>query len=758
MDLENTTYCSLDIETSDFDPAVGEVLEVGFVLFKIADSKIKIIQEWESTFKPVKEVPARILALTGITSDELENSVPFSEKSREIQELVEECVIVGHNISFDIKFLEAFGIKFSGKKIDTLDLAQIFLPTYSSYNLEALMNLFGVDHKDAHRALADSKASLVVLERLLGIFSSFPEILKKNIYKLFEKNDSTFTNLLKQELPEFTLKLNSDHLEIVESAEIIDVLQNSRGIITFPLGYDYQNYVYGSLSKLGGKNLLVVNNKRNLYKLWKQGLVYPLFENKDLFNNRRFEKLCSAEPSADMAVFLAKILVWKHVNWQSEVLLDLNFSFFGNQYRNLISYDNLKRGIWSESKKEKTVALDYASFINYDWQRKYSDRRTVILDINSFESALTYVASRKISWSDYIYSLKQIYDPSTGIGQSDFSATISQALSEVDLFFGLISLNLRKINQEFSNILLDKNAIETEFYELIENLSSVFVEKMDRYNKELKSERINKLNSELLDFFRIQENQVKWVEILENRLTLHSSPLDLAKLAREKLGNQENIIFTASLGSDALINYFIDRLDLKNFEIKHIGQQELRKKIEVYICPEIGLDTDKILSLINENPYPLAVTMPNLNGIKDFYETNFKELQKKFKVFAQGFSGSTTKMLENFSINENSLFMATDKFVIKQHDKKLTVKALIITRLPFDQFTHPLFAAQAEKYQNKFVEFNIPRALYNFHSLIRFFYGHDLEKIYIVDSKIKKEYGKFFLDYLGSLPFVDIKY
>ena len=32
---------------------------------------------------------------------------------------------------------------------------------------------------------------------------------------------------------------------------------------------------------------------------------------------------------------------------------------------------------------------------------------------------------------------------------------------------------------------------------------------------------------------------------------------------------------------------------------------------------------------------------------------------------------------------------------LKQH---LKVKTLILTRLPFEQFNHPLFAAQAEKY------------------------------------------------------------
>ena len=89
------------------------------------------------------------------------------------------AIIVGHNIVFDIRFLEKNGIKFSGQTIDTLDLVQIFLPTHHSYNLENLMHTFGISHKEAHRALADSKAAISLLEKLLAVFSSFPEELKK---------------------------------------------------------------------------------------------------------------------------------------------------------------------------------------------------------------------------------------------------------------------------------------------------------------------------------------------------------------------------------------------------------------------------------------------------------------------------------------------------------------------------------------------------------------------------------------------------
>ncbi len=753
-----TKYCSLDIETSNFDAAEGDILEVGIVIFEISGGKTRIIQEWDSVFKPAKEVPARILALTGITAEEMENAPAFRDKSDDIQNLVRDCIIVGHNISFDIRFLEAYGIKFSGKKIDTLDLAQIFLPTFASYNLEAVVNFFRVEHRSAHRALADSKASLQILEKLLGINCSLPEELRKEIRALFESTDPVFLELLKEEMPPHVAEDRAAPLEISQSAEITQALQESGQIITFPLGFDYQNYVYGGLSKLKEKTLLVVPNKKILCRLWQYKLVSPVFEDVDVFSPERFEKLLKkrAQFPPEISIFLAKIMVWRHLNWQTQTLLDLNFSFFGNQYRALVSCEG-DNGAWPFPKKEKIVAMEYSLFISPQWREEYGSRKIIILDINNFENALTYIASKKISWNDYIYAVKQICDPVLGTGSVALRETSSQALAEIDLFFGLASMNFKKMNPEAAHILLDASAANSDAYKNIERLSGNFIEKMAKFNARLGSEGINRLNSELLNFFVPRENQIKWVEIYEARLVFHSSPLDLAKLADQTLGSRENILFTASLGSNALVQYFIARLALKNFSVKNIGQQELRKKLEVHIRTDIGQEPAKILDLAEEIGCPAAVIMPSSNFIREFYEANFKTLQKKFKVFAQGFSGGPTKMLDNFSIHENSLLLATDRFIARQIHKNLKVKSLVITRLPFDQFTHPLFAAQAQKYKNQFIEFNIPRALYNFHTLIRFFYGHDLEKIYITDPKIRKDYGQYFLDYLASLSFVEIK-
>ncbi|MHB8870890.1 MAG: exonuclease domain-containing protein [Candidatus Doudnabacteria bacterium] len=759
---KSTVFCSLDIETSGFDPSESEVLELGMVFFEIESKEIKILSEWQSVFKPTKEVPPRILALTGIGQEELDGAESFKDKYDDIQNLVKDCVIVGHNINFDIKFLEGFGIKFSGKQIDTLDLAQMFLPNNQSYNLEALMNFLEVDHKDAHRALADAKAVLVVIERLLQYFATFSEKLKKELRDFFpSKKFPEFSQFLETDFKPREIKVRERNLEMHESKEIAKALEEDQKIVTFPLGFEYQSYVYGALKKTKQKVLLVVENKNIVYQLWKQGVAYPLFANRDILNKSALEKSFKSKMPLDQRFFLAKMMVWEEINWQSESLVDLNFSYSGNQFRSLISYSDEEELKWKIDEKSKVVAVDYTDFINLKDTTKFAKRKLIILDLNAFEQALTFVTSKKVSWNDLIYSFKQIYDPETQRGNNEHEDLVRESLADIDLFFGLASMNWKKIDSESYQFLVNEKTEANTNYETIQTAATNFITKMKKVNKIFKSDRIDWNLEYLENFFESDPTQIRWIEIGDKRLVFSLAPLSLETIATELLSNYKKILFTASLGSEKLVQYFEHRLNLKDFDLKKVGQQELRKRFEVIVSAQNStpqVDSEGLMRLLEKLDYPAALLMPSSSALRAFYEANFKKLQEKYKVAAQSYSGGSNKLLENFSIHSNGLLIVTDNFILKQSAKRIKVRDVVMTRLPFEQFNHPLFAAQAEKYPNQFIDFNIPRALHNFHSIIRFFFSSDLERIYILDQKIHKDYGKYFVEYLKSLPFVDIKY
>ena len=82
-------------------------------------------------------------------------------------------VWLAHNIKFDLDFL-CYELATIGRKlnenipaVDTLKIAKKFLPHLGSFRLEKLTQNFGIINTDAHRALADVKATAAVLVRLL---------------------------------------------------------------------------------------------------------------------------------------------------------------------------------------------------------------------------------------------------------------------------------------------------------------------------------------------------------------------------------------------------------------------------------------------------------------------------------------------------------------------------------------------------------------------------------------------------------------
>jgi DNA polymerase III epsilon subunit-like protein len=749
-------YCCLDIETSDFDPVNGEILELGMVFFEVSDDEIKITREWESTFFASKPVPPRILALTNINPEELEHAPHFSEKRDEIQELVRDCIIVGHNISFDTNFLRAYGIEFAeGASLDTLDLAQFILPTIKTYNLEALMAHFDITYKNAHRALADTKATIRVLEKMIQVFTGFPKTLQESLRTLFANGDPYIADMLRVALlplPESARGPKAQQkITLNRSKEIDKAFSNERSIVSFPLAFPYQEYAYGAVKASKEKTLLVVSNEQQAYRLWEQGMAMPWFDPRLFFSAEKFAKALEAPQDHKERLFLAKIMVWKETNWQSEVLVGVNLSFYGNQYRSMVCAEPSEAERVEQTKKVHVLVMDYDTFLRTD-TTPFASRHLVVFDINNFEAALTRAVNRKASWNDFTYTFND-----TSERKPEQEEMMQQALADTDLFFGLLLMQVQKISGETSHLLLTVQLRSDDRFAMIEKAAANFIIRLHTLNRSIDSDRLARLIESVEKFFAPEEGFVYWFEMYKDSCSLHYGPVTLTMLSAEKLAPFAKITFCASLGSLSLLNYFQDRIALQRFTLMAIGQQELRSKINVSVSKN-AFDERSLLTLLETVQYPAAILLPNMTAVQSFYEKNFAMLRDSVRVFAQNYSGSTNKLLENFSFEEKSLLIATDKFVLKQAGKKLRVKTLVLCRLPFEQFSHPFIAAQSQRYANPFDEFTIPRTLHNLHSLIGFFYSADLQRIYLADSKINKEYGKYFLEYLQTIPFVETEF
>jgi DNA polymerase III alpha subunit (gram-positive type) len=79
------------------------------------------------------------------------------------KEFIDGFDLVGHNLSFDMKFLDInlakVGKSISCKKYDTLKLAQKYFKGMRSYKLTDLSSMLNIEHTNAHRALSDAETT-----------------------------------------------------------------------------------------------------------------------------------------------------------------------------------------------------------------------------------------------------------------------------------------------------------------------------------------------------------------------------------------------------------------------------------------------------------------------------------------------------------------------------------------------------------------------------------------------------------------------
>ncbi len=169
-------YAIIDIETTGLSPAKEKIIEIAIVLH---DGE-KVTGEFSTLINPEKKIPYRITQMTGISNQMVRNEPKFYEVAKQIVELTEERIMVGHNVRFDYGFLrsefKSLGYDFQRNTLDTVKLSRKLIPGKRSYSLGKLCKELGIDNQARHRALGDALATTELFELLLSI-ENHPEEL-----------------------------------------------------------------------------------------------------------------------------------------------------------------------------------------------------------------------------------------------------------------------------------------------------------------------------------------------------------------------------------------------------------------------------------------------------------------------------------------------------------------------------------------------------------------------------------------------------
>jgi DNA polymerase-3 subunit epsilon len=163
----------LDTETTGFEPAEGDrIVEIGAVeLF----NHVPTGRTYHQYINPQRSMPQSAFEVHGLGDDFLSDKPVFAEVAGAFVEFVGEAMLVIHNATFDMKFINAeLGwINMAPipveRSIDTLAIARRKFPG-SPASLDALCRRFGIDNSNRtlHGALLDSEILAEVYLQLIG--------------------------------------------------------------------------------------------------------------------------------------------------------------------------------------------------------------------------------------------------------------------------------------------------------------------------------------------------------------------------------------------------------------------------------------------------------------------------------------------------------------------------------------------------------------------------------------------------------------
>ncbi len=173
--LHEVTFCVLDLETTGGAPRTDAITEIGAVKLRGG----ACLGRFETLVNPGTPIPPLITVLTGITEAMVLPAPMIDEALPAFLEFLGDAVIVGHNVRFDIGFLDAACVAhgvgpLANRRTDTLALARrLVRDDVANLKLSTLARHLRVPTEPTHRAMSDAQATAEVFHALLERAATF---------------------------------------------------------------------------------------------------------------------------------------------------------------------------------------------------------------------------------------------------------------------------------------------------------------------------------------------------------------------------------------------------------------------------------------------------------------------------------------------------------------------------------------------------------------------------------------------------------
>ncbi|MGQ7375933.1 bifunctional DnaQ family exonuclease/ATP-dependent helicase [Streptococcus suis] len=210
-------YAVVDLEATGTG-ADAKIIQIGIVLVENGE----IIDSYATDINPYELLDDHIINLTGITDQQLEQAPDFGQVAGTIYDMIGDAIFVAHNVKFDANLLaEALffeGYELLTPRVDTVELAQLFFPTFDKYSLGNLAEHLDLGLDQAHTAISDALATARLFIKIQEKIKSLPRTVVENILDLAD-------NLL------FESRLVIDELVPYLSETISTSLESVHGLV-----------------------------------------------------------------------------------------------------------------------------------------------------------------------------------------------------------------------------------------------------------------------------------------------------------------------------------------------------------------------------------------------------------------------------------------------------------------------------------------------------------------------------------------------
>jgi DNA polymerase-3 subunit alpha (Gram-positive type) len=199
-------FCIIDLETTGGNHKYDKIIEIGIARIE----NLQLTDKKSYLINPEIPIPEFIQKLTSIKESDIVDSPKIEEVIDDVLEFIGDAILVAHNTSFDIPFLNSVlkRLKYPAIKnrvICTNVMTKYLIPEMMNSNLSHMCNIFNIEHEQAHRAISDATSTAHLLLKYLHIF------INKNIRKI----NQLYYPRNKFELDRIHVKNNSDKDEIL---------------------------------------------------------------------------------------------------------------------------------------------------------------------------------------------------------------------------------------------------------------------------------------------------------------------------------------------------------------------------------------------------------------------------------------------------------------------------------------------------------------------------------------------------------------